>query len=455
MKTTKSGRIMKRKTNSQELRKKKVGTAFTTKRYVEEDEIASKKLREDVSPYVEESFSDDDDNHMDYEDYKRHHQLQRSKVNDRVSTSSVETTHLVSDPIETDEISPAQAAAMAANLPGARRRGRGPSKRPCLNRNAQMARENRQRKKLYLQSIEDKQNEYYAKNKALVGIIEKQNKQIQSLASNVNYFQALVANQSEITTLLVALNEAIKALHGSKDTLSLSNNITTSLQNVNRNLNKLSQSNQSFASNVSNNNQPVPLSGMQGFGQIARKTMPLTNAASGVSSSLSPTTKTEEPSSVESLFLDEDTHKLEQLPESHSYCKYNVMNTSTVGPGSWSINQMPTTPLSEAQSNSVDHCEASLSETDLHALSNINVDNFLFNNMDNLPNSSTDMQLSTDEIDDLLGIDETSRFNKTLFNTLNPPTGICLHVNSCRVSLEYCHICYKKSLTKVEESEIA
>ena len=37
-----------------------------------------------------------------------------------------------------------------------RKRGRGPSKRPCLNRNALMARENRLKKKAYLEKIENK-----------------------------------------------------------------------------------------------------------------------------------------------------------------------------------------------------------------------------------------------------------------------------------------------------------
>ncbi|KAG7197036.1 hypothetical protein KM043_017568 [Ampulex compressa] len=63
-----------------------------------------------------------------------------------------------------------------------RRRGRGPSKRPCQNRNAQMARQNRLRKKAYLEKIEHKLLYYQQENKNLVNIIRKQSADVRRLS---------------------------------------------------------------------------------------------------------------------------------------------------------------------------------------------------------------------------------------------------------------------------------
>lgn len=66
-----------------------------------------------------------------------------------------------------------------------RRRGRGPSKRPCQNRNAQMARQNRLRKKAYLEKIEHKLLYYQQENKNLVNIIRKQSADVRRLSGTM------------------------------------------------------------------------------------------------------------------------------------------------------------------------------------------------------------------------------------------------------------------------------
>lgn len=95
-----------------------------------------------------------------------------------------------------------------------RRRGRGPSKRPCLNRNALMARENRQRKKEYIERIEARLQNYQTENQELSSTIQKQNVEIKRLNSEVTYLKSVLKNQTMITTLLKAMNDSLGRMHG-------------------------------------------------------------------------------------------------------------------------------------------------------------------------------------------------------------------------------------------------
>ncbi|XP_011308293.1 uncharacterized protein [Fopius arisanus] len=91
-----------------------------------------------------------------------------------------------------------------------KKRGRGPSKRPCTNRNALMARVNRQRKKEYLESIEGKLNYYRNANKNLANVVQQQGIDLKRLTAEVSYLRNILNNNTSITTLLKTMNESLK-----------------------------------------------------------------------------------------------------------------------------------------------------------------------------------------------------------------------------------------------------
>ncbi|PBC32504.1 hypothetical protein APICC_07421 [Apis cerana cerana] len=107
-----------------------------------------------------------------------------------------------------------------------RKRGRGPSKRPCLNRNALMARENRLRKKAYLEKIENKLSFYQQENKNLVNIIKKQGIDIKRLSGEVAYLKSVLNNNTSITTLLRTINDGLQKISTQKKNSLNSNHVS-------------------------------------------------------------------------------------------------------------------------------------------------------------------------------------------------------------------------------------
>uniref|UniRef100_A0A6V7M1B3 BZIP domain-containing protein n=1 Tax=Bracon brevicornis TaxID=1563983 RepID=A0A6V7M1B3_9HYME len=91
-----------------------------------------------------------------------------------------------------------------------RKRGRGPSKRPCLNRNALMARVNRQRKKEYLEKVENKLAYYRRENKNLSNVIQQQSIDLKRLTAEVAYLRNVLNNSSAITALLKTMNDSLR-----------------------------------------------------------------------------------------------------------------------------------------------------------------------------------------------------------------------------------------------------
>jgi hypothetical protein len=183
--------------------------------------------------------------------------------------------------------------------------------------------------------------------------------------------------------------------------------------------------------------------------KIARKTMPFINILP----------KSENPSSVETVLEEDEKMLIQKSPQSSIHCEYNIIKSSM-----GLDNQLPTTPMSII-SSSVDKGEASLSDTDFSQLSSFNAD--LFGNLDEVANPlqfeqdnadifneetlfrtlEKDTRTVKNEMVDPLEINIMSDTlnEKTLFNSLEN-TGVCLHINSSRVSLEYCSICHSNSL---------
>ncbi|KAJ8688639.1 hypothetical protein QAD02_024434 [Eretmocerus hayati] len=368
---------------------------------------------------------------------------------------------------------------------GSRKRGRGPSKRPCLNRNALMARENRQRKKEYMERIEAKLKAYQQEHHELSSTIQKQAAEIKRLNAEVTYLKTVLNNNTIISSLLKSMNDSLKRMHGDNPPEPLATspaklNITAcatdnSVQHSADVLNWLASgqgrkpkptnvSGQTPASSARNDLVQDPQSEDHRIGfshgqtpKIARKTMPLNTCT------LAKMENPSNPSSVESIIEDDDRKPSYMTSsECSSHCEY-YGEKSSAGPD----NQPPTTPMSTI-SNSMDKGEASLSDTDFSQLSSFNVDLFdNFDKFDELANPLQFDQVTPDifneeslfhSLDREGGVLENVNINpletrqlsdagneKTLFNSLEN-TGVCLHINSSRVSLEYCSICHLNSL---------
>ncbi|KAJ8674868.1 hypothetical protein QAD02_010654 [Eretmocerus hayati] len=370
---------------------------------------------------------------------------------------------------------------------GSRKRGRGPSKRPCLNRNALMARENRQRKKEYMERIEGKLKDYQQEHHELSSTIQKQATEIKRLNAEVTYLKTVLNNNTVISSLLKSMNDSLKRMHGDNRppeplaTSPAKPNIPasatdSSVQHSADVLNWLAsgQERKPKTTNVSGHtpassarndlvqHPPQSLDHRIGFShsqtpKIARKTMPLNTCT------LAKMENPSNPSSVESIIEDDDRKPSHMTSsECSSHCEY-YGEKSSAGPD----NQPPTTPIS-TMSHSMDKGEASLSDTDFSQLSSFNVD--LFDNFDKFDEVANPLQFDQvtpdifneeslfHSLDREGGVLENVNINpletgqmsdagneKTLFNSLEN-TGVCLHINSSRVSLEYCSICHLKSL---------
>ncbi|KAK9511522.1 hypothetical protein O3M35_000161 [Rhynocoris fuscipes] len=79
----------------------------------------------------------------------------------------------------------------------------------CLSRNAVMARENRRRKKLYIESIEKEAKYLRETNRRLEIENKKNSKDMVSLRKEVNYLRNVMSNSSSIEKLLKAINKAL------------------------------------------------------------------------------------------------------------------------------------------------------------------------------------------------------------------------------------------------------
>lgn len=83
-----------------------------------------------------------------------------------------------------------------------------PTRRPdpnVYNRNALLARENRRKKKMYLESIEKELQDVRKTNRTLLKALKLQSKVSRRLEQEKKYFQSLFANRSEILSLFSAI----------------------------------------------------------------------------------------------------------------------------------------------------------------------------------------------------------------------------------------------------------
>lgn len=77
------------------------------------------------------------------------------------------------------------------------------------NRNALLARENRRKKKIHLETMETELEEAKVVNRGLLRMIKKQLKIVKKLEHEKSYYKSIITNQPEILSLLTALNSQL------------------------------------------------------------------------------------------------------------------------------------------------------------------------------------------------------------------------------------------------------
>ncbi|XP_076243602.1 uncharacterized protein LOC143184901 isoform X3 [Calliopsis andreniformis] len=315
-----------------------------------------------------------------------------------------------------DSLRNGQHSAMTENEPvlEPRKRGRGPSKRPCLNRNALMARENRLRKKAYLEKIENKLSFYQQENKNLVNVIKKQGIDIKRLSDEVAYLRSVLNNNTSITALLKTINSGLREINAQKKNSFNANDVSpypgesdvhkcTCYANVKDNILNAQNTN-IFITNVNNesltdhsesqNNDYINTRRQINYVKNNLEKKETTNVITSTTSSIS-----------EDSYLDntKDLDDLLPLTEVGVSNMDGKKDTDTIG-------------------------------IDLDQLSTFNMDIF-----EDLP--KCDEILNTvDSLNDTSNLFMEEDMSRSLDNT-----GICLHVSSDKVSLEFCSICHLNS----------
>lgn len=287
-----------------------------------------------------------------------------------------------------------------------RRRGRGPSKRPCLNRNALMARENRQRKKAYLEKIENKLSFYQEENKNLVNMMQKQGIDIKRLTGEVAYLRGVLNNNTNITALLRTINESLKKLSSSKKDSLHDVRIKTEEVNVRHKC--------TCCMNL-------------------KQDLPEVNALNGFAMSSSDQLSSFVPNGTESSYMSNK----KQLNNSNIKSEVETKGLENFAADITSPNKEFGNLMEVVQPSSIsnsDEKKDDIANTVFDQLPSFNIDIF-----EDLPKCD-EMINSVDNLHDT-----SSLFNEEeLFQSLDN-SGICLHVNSDKVSLEFCSICHLNS----------
>lgn len=311
---------------------------------------------------------------------------------------------------------PVESSTMETEAAEPRRRGRGPSKRPCLNRNALMARENRQRKKAYLEKIENKLSFYQEENKTLVNTIRKQGIDIKRLSGEVAYLRSVLNNNTAIAALLKTINEGLRKIGSPKrspfhsapsqpprpDSSSLQDKCTYAAAPGQK-------ENEPRPSDNTNNMYVDSSDDFTGYHSTY-------NSLENASFHLKRDAEHKEGSS-----LGTTVSSLSQ--ESEDSYMDNIKDLDSI--------------LPMASIGSIGDKRANAEPDPLSA------------DFDQLPSFNMDIFEDLPKCDEMIAIDglhdSTTLFaEEEMFPSLDN-TGICLHVNSDKVSLEYCALCHSSS----------
>ena len=282
-----------------------------------------------------------------------------------------------------------------------RRRGRGPSKKPCLNRNALMARENRERKKKYVEHLEEQLHTCTERTEQYKNIIQKKTINERRLKAEVTYLRNVLNNSTGITSLLQSLNE------------SLSQNKRNSKQMNSSSIQR--DSHNFFEGEMKPFLENSKSSNIEGDNNLVHNM----------------NYDTAEPERIHAGKILDESIKPSSLNYDHNYT--SPLLSPGEGPFLSSFsenfdNQQPFTPLSMVDSM-VDNMDLVSSLTnsnsmDLFENGGLHMDNDL--NFETLP----------------LFEDDCHQYQDNTANT----AGICLHINPNRVSLEFCSSCQMNNL---------
>lgn len=99
----------------------------------------------------------------------------------------------------------------------------GSNRRKCYSKNALNARENRLKKKVYVENLEKTVEKFQIKNKQLSVLLENQTNMLSDMKKQVKYFKSIIANSQDISQLLKCLNQTT----GMPVTSSINKNIST------------------------------------------------------------------------------------------------------------------------------------------------------------------------------------------------------------------------------------
>ncbi|XP_018321890.1 uncharacterized protein LOC108734731 isoform X2 [Agrilus planipennis] len=106
------------------------------------------------------------------------------------------------------------------NLKGELKKIKSRERSKCYSRNAIMARENRLKKKIYMQNLENENNRLKSENRSISAKLTKQSDVIIHLEREVNYLKGILANSSDLRQLMKNIN------------ICTGMSVTSSLQNV-------------------------------------------------------------------------------------------------------------------------------------------------------------------------------------------------------------------------------
>lgn len=324
-----------------------------------------------------------------------------------------------------------------------RKRGRYPSDKPCTNRNALLARENRQRKKEYLKNIESTLSFYQEKNKNLTGTIEKQEKDIKRLTKEVTYLKSVLNNNSRITALLKLINDGLGRLDNEKKRENQNYLSSHSSEGV-----QFSTSNPRYQS-LCPNQEYMARRNYVGNGKLYNfQTGEIHNVNKNrfnckgstymIFFSLGPS-----PHSG----MTTDDHLLENML-SNSVHKKADTGQAIQGEFSKSMDQPVLNFYSENTDKKFDYVIENMSSInenkDLHLGHLPSFDISIFENIPNYNEISTSYSHSETLTNSLNEEEMFQNFDKS---------GICLHVNSNKISLELCATCNSHSKNNCIESQ--
>nr|XP_031835466.1 uncharacterized protein LOC116428227 [Nomia melanderi]XP_031835467.1 uncharacterized protein LOC116428227 [Nomia melanderi] len=282
-----------------------------------------------------------------------------------------------------------------------------------------MARENRLRKKAYLEKIESKLSFYQQENKNLVNVIRKQNIDIKRLSGEVTYLRSILNNNTSITALLKTINEGLRKMSTQKNNSLHPNHVSE---------------------------YPVELETRHKCTCYPNAKENIFNVESGnmLVTNVNNDTLTEQ-STIENNVSEShlDTKKGITLDTKNNSKSKNLINiitstTDSISEDSYMDNTkdlddlLPITQADLSNINGKKNNDAI--GIDFDQLSTFNMDIF-----EDLPKCD-EMMNTVDNLNDSSNLFAEEEISPNLDNT-----GICLHVNSDKVSLEFCSICHLNS----------